>query len=278
MKKILLLVLLSLLLTSCITLTEDKFFFPEKHRALPDLDMGVFIRKNISFSPEKGIKLSGLLLRHKSSDDYLIYFYGNGETIYESRGRLYYLSEKYSLNVVCFDYRGYGRSQGKPTFSALLNDSLKIYDFVKQKYKTGKIFIFSQSIGTVPGARIGSRKNPDGIIMEAPFTNAKEGVSRMTDGLIPPLRWIIKLRPEKKLIEMGPQPVDMIKEFTSPLLIIHGTEDATFPFNIGKKVFNAAGSKEKTFCALPGTGHSNVRLDKDPALKCLDEFFAKVKN
>ncbi len=278
MKKILFIIFILISQASCITLTEDKFFFPEKHEPLSGLDMGVFVRKTISFSPEKNVNLSGILLKHNSSDDYLIYFYGNGESIYESRKRLYYLCEKYSLNIICFDYRGYGESTGSPSFRALLDDSVKIYNFVINKYNPEQLFVFSQSIGTVPAAKIGSKKKPAGIIMEAPFTNAKEGVSRMTEGLIPPFCWLIKLKAEKRLINMEPQPVDMIKNFSSPLLIIHGTGDETFPFDIGKKMAAAAGSDKKTFCPLPGAGHADVKLNKGAALKCLNDFFEMTKN
>ena len=261
--------------TSCITLKEENFFFPEKHGYLPDRTMGEITRKNISLIASGSVTLSGMLVRHENSNDFLIYFYGNGLSVYEIQKRLYYISRQYKINVVCFDYRGYGFSEGKPSFENLLSDALLIYDYTKKTYNPRKILIFTQSIGTVPGLNIARQKKISGIIMEAPFTNAKEGVERMTEFLIPPFRWMIYLRADKKLVKAEPQPEQMIKKIKAPLLILHGTDDGTFPQDIGKKMYEAAGSEEKTFCSLPGTGHSNVDLKASPAKEAIDKFFKK---
>jgi hypothetical protein len=42
-------------------------------------------------------------------------------------------------------------------------------------------------------------------------------------------------------------------------------------------MFDAAGSKDKIFVALPGTGHSNVNLEAPPAKEAMREFFRKHK-
>ena len=135
---------LLIIFSSCITLSEESFFFPEKHEALKDEDMGTFKRINITLKTENNLTLHGLYLKHKKSKDYLIYFYGNGESVFESQHRLYYLAKYYSFNIICFDYRGYGFSEGKPSFDALLYDSPVIYDYVNKTYKP-KSFLFSAS-------------------------------------------------------------------------------------------------------------------------------------
>lgn len=267
-------VLISLLFASCITLSEDNFFFPEDHGDIPFKEENIIQKLNIKTNDQQ--TLDGILIKN-NSNDYLIYFYGNGQSIYEAFSRLLFIANEFNLNVVCFDYRGYGKSTGKPTFDNLLSDAILIYDYVNKTFKPDKIFIFSQSIGTVPCVMIGSSKKINGIIMEAPFNNAQEAVSRMTEGLFPPFCWIIKLDVEKRLKEKKPQPDDMIKSFTAPLLIIHGKNDDCFPVDIGKKMYEAAGSKEKKFIVLPDTKHDNVDITKGIGYEEIKMFIENIR-
>lgn len=257
---------------SCITLHESDFFFPGNRGPLPP-EAG-FVVERVSL-PVGGAELSGVIIKNPSRD-WLIYFYGNGQSIYRAKERLYYLSREYGLNVACFDYRGYGASTGSPSFDSLMSDAGDIYGFVLKK-KPAKLFIFSQSIGTVPCTRLGSGHKFAGIIMEACFTSAEEAVPRLNQGAPFPVNLLVKLDADRPLKERSPQLVDMIKKFTSPLLVLHGTKDEVFPFDIGEKMFAAAGSKDKVFIALPGAGHSNVNLEAPPAKEALKEFFKKHK-
>lgn len=268
---IILALLLCLSSASCVTLHEDQFFMPENRGPLPP-EEGVVAQ---ALTLESGGEtLSGVLVKNPSRD-YLLFFYGNGQSMYEAKERLYYLSRTYNLNVVCFDYRGYGKSTGKPSFDGLKTDADAIYDFIVKTYKPKRLYIFSQSIGTVPCTHLGSKIKFKGIIMEAGFTNAEEAVPRLNEGApFPPIKHWVKLTPEEKLLNMKMQPVEAIRTFTSPLLYLHGDADEVFPQEIGRHLFEAAGSKDKTFCSLPGTGHSNVDLAAEPARTAIDKFFS----
>ncbi len=169
MKKYFLLIFILLSLNSCITLSEENFFFPENTGDIPFNENII----KLSLKTDDSAMLDGVLIKNNLKN-YLIYFYGNGQSIYESFSRLLFLSKEFNLNVICFDYRGYGKSTGKPDFNNLQSDALLIYDFVIKNYKPDKIFIFSQSIGTVPCVTIGSTKKVDGIIMEALLTTQKK--------------------------------------------------------------------------------------------------------
>jgi pimeloyl-ACP methyl ester carboxylesterase len=270
--KIILILILSFILPSCITLHESNFFFPKNKGPLPP-EAGVAVEQ--VGLPSGNDTISGVIIKNPSQD-YLLYFYGNGQSIYDARERLLYLSREFNLNVVCFDYRGYGASTGKPTFDSLLSDAAAIYEFVLKK-KPRRLFIFSQSIGTVPCTFLGSKHKFDGIIMEACFTSAEECVPRLDENSPVPLKWFVKLTADEALLNRRPQPVDMIKYFSAPLLMLHGTADEVFPQDIGRKMFEAAGSKDKVFCSLPGVGHSNVNLEAEPAKNAVKDFFSKNK-
>ena len=266
--------LLSLTFASCVTLHEDNFFFPKNKGPLPP-EEGVVVEQLTL--PSGNETLSGVLVKNPSKD-YLLFFYGNGQSIYEAKARLYYLSREYNLNVICFDYRGYGKSTGKPSFDSLMTDAGAVYNFVSKAYKPKRLYMFSQSIGTVPCTFLGSSRMFNGIIMEAGFTSGKEAVPRLNEGApFPPIKYWVKLTADEALLNRKPQPIDMIRSFKAPLLYMHGTADEVFPQDIGKRLFEAAGSKDKVFCSLPGTGHSNVDLTASPAKEAIVSFFKKNK-
>jgi dipeptidyl aminopeptidase/acylaminoacyl peptidase len=278
--KIFVILLFSVFLSSCVTLSERWFLYPEQYSDLP-LDATSNLRsEEISFITKDGAKLSGMIIRNSLASDYLIYFYGNMESIKKAAKRLYFLSAEYGFNVICFDYRGYGKSTGKASFENLPTDGAEVYDFVRQNYCRDNcgIYMYSQSLGTVPCTYTGGRRNFKAIVMEAPFTNAEEAVSQMTEGLMWPFNSIIHLKAEDALVAKDNQPIENIKKFTAPLLILHGEKDNCFPVRAGEKMYNAAGSKEKYFCRLPDTMHADVNIYQGRAYEEMKVFFKKYRD
>ncbi|HDT15369.1 MAG TPA: hypothetical protein ENN55_04080, partial [Firmicutes bacterium] len=261
--------------SSCITLGEQWFLYPEQYKELP-LKSGKNTKaREVSLETEKGIVLKGIFIDHKDSRDTLVYFYGNQESIRKASKRLYFIAEEFAVNVLCFDYREYGLSSGKASFDALVYDAPYVFDFAKEISE--RIFLFGQSLGTVQTAVIGSERSPDGIIMEAPFTSAEEAVPAMTEGLWPPFNAIIHLKPDEALINKSDQPVERMAKITAPLLVLHGENDATFPVRLGRKMHDAAASEEKSFCLLENTGHDNVNIFSGRAYECMKVFFEKYR-
>lgn len=264
---------------SCATLSENWFLYPEQYSDLPVQNTGKITGEEVTITAKDGTKLSGIILKNGLSDDYLIYFYGNILSIKECAKRLYYLAAEYDLNIVCFDYRGYGKSGGKATFDNMPLDAIEVYDFIRKTYlnEKGRMYMFTQSVGTVPGTYLGANRDFSGIIMEAPFINAEEAVSQMTEGLIWPFKDIIKLKADDKLLAKKNQPIDNIKKFKAPLLIIHGENDNLFPVKAGEKMYNKAGSNTKYFCRLRDTAHKDVNIFEGRAQEEIKNFFKKHK-
>jgi|GEM_PF-3025014 pimeloyl-ACP methyl ester carboxylesterase len=269
------LIIHALLFSSCtITLHESNFFFPKTYEKIPDYVSGNFSMENINFSPEKSVDLSGVILRSKGSKDFILYFYGNGSNIVNSFPRLKFLNEHYRLNVVCFDYRSYGYSTGTAGFKNIMSDGLAIYDHVLKNYAGGgKIFIYTQSVGTPVGLEIACNRETAGIIMEAGFTRGADAVAHMTDGQQGIEKFFVHLKADDYLANYPDPPVEKIKRVKVPLLYVLGTEDEVFPFAMGKELFDAAGSKDKTFCPIYGKRHSNLDITEGKYLEETEKFF-----
>ena len=256
------------------TLQERDFFFPDRYDSFSIPQAGIVSTEEILITAHDGAVLKGVNLRYGGAADYLIYFYGNQLSVNESKQRIYFLCEKLRINVICFDYRGYGASGGTPGFDALRGDALVIFDFVSGlTSKTGgSVFVFSQSLGTVPACEIGAHRKPAGIIMEAPFTTAAEAVPLLTEGLAWPFKNILSLTPAEELTAKPGQPADNIRKFVSPLLIMHGAKDEVFPVRLGKTMYELTGSAEKEFLELKNTGHTDVNIYEGEAYQAIDQF------
>ncbi len=271
------LVLLAAAAVSCVTMTENWYLHPGGYSDLPVQNTVAIKGEEVTCTAKDSTTLSGILLNYAGSQDYLLYFYGNTPGIKESAKRIYFLSAEYKINVICFDYRGYGKSGGKADFDNIAADGLAIYDFVRQTYckDKGDIYLYSQSLGTVPGAWLGANRDFRAIIMEAPFTDAKEAASRMTDALVWPFKDIIRLKAGEKSRPKRDQPINNIRKFKAPLMIIHGENDGLFPISMGQRMYDAAGSHTRFFCRLRDTSHEDVNIYEGVAYNEMKEFLKK---
>ena len=196
----------------------------------------------------------------------ILFFHGNGEIIadYDDLGPLY---NKMGINFLPVDYRGYGRSTGRPTVTAMMNDSHAIFNFVKkwllEHFYIGPIIVMGRSLGSAPAIEIAcSHKDKiSGLILESGF--ARTG----------PLLRILGIDPDAIGFkeETGLRNVDKIKTFDKSALIIHAEQDHIIPFSEGQALYNACSASDKTLLQIPGANHNDIFM------RGLSEYMAAVK-
>lgn len=260
--------ILLVVVTMCMTCTriirEEDLFYPRHFPVLSD----EILRTNVTIELGDSIALRGWYLHSANHTQSLIYFCGNGEYVYTSEVRLYWLAANLRCDVLAVDYRGYGSSDGKPSFNSLLTDGVEIYDYlmdsVKQSHES--TFIYGRSLGAIPAVYVASQKPISGLILEAPPTSAAEIIPRWKSFLPWYVRLFVSIRPDSVLESYEPQPIDNIRSVTAPLLIIHGTADKLVPIDVGRRLFEEAGSKQKHWVAVEGSGHNDLRIYDRPNL------------
>lgn len=263
--------LLVLSLVSCTkTVKEKDLFAPQKYPAMTDL----LQRRNVEIPVNELFVLRGWYLTSEEYKRSLIYFYGNGESVVQISPVLYWLSDALKMNILAVDYRGYGFSSGHPGLEAISSDVLLVYDYlIKDLGQENKpVLIYGRSLGTTFAIKVALQRPVSGIILQAPPTSITD-VVKAWQKIVPwPVRWFVRLKPEQKLLDMGPQPVDEISHLSSPLLVIHGTEDEIVPFELGKTMYENAGALQKQFCEVEGKGHNDLQIFKSPAMDCIRSF------
>ena len=260
------------------TIQEKDLFYPQNRPAVPDGKTGITDLKNVSIQVSYGEAIRGWILEHPDAGDILIYFYGNAATVYDMRPRLERFAGLLGINVVCFDYRGYGYSDGTAGFAHIYDDALKIYDYIRQEYgASGRIFSYGQSLGTAPAAYLGVHRDISGVILESAFHSAEKSVPAMGENMIPyPLSYIFGFKTSKELVKASPQPIDNIRKLKTPLLMMHCKTDNLLPYRLGVEMFENALSEEKRFVTAHNCSHFPLPFNPgSPVYEAVKEFMAR---
>ena len=183
----------------------------------------------------------------------VLFFHGNGEIVadYDDLGPLY---NRMGMNFLPVDYRGYGRSTGRPTITNMLRDCHAVFEFTKQwlagNAHTGTLVVMGRSLGSASALELASRHKDriDGLIVESGFAHTG-----------PLLRLLgvdtsaIGFREEK-----GCRNLEKIRTWDGPTLVIHAEFDHIIPFSDGQALYDACPSSDKKLLKIPGANHNDI--------------------
>jgi len=183
----------------------------------------------------------------------ILFFHGNGEIVadYNDMGDLY---STMGINFLPVDYRGYGRSTGRPTVSAMMRDCHVIFDYVKSKLKdeqyTGPFIVMGRSLGSVSACELAFhyRDEIDGLVIESGLAYAG------------PLLRLLGIAMEQMGLseDQGFRNLDKIGSFDKPALIIHAEYDHIISFSEGQRLFDASPSRDKRLLKIFGANHNDI--------------------
>ncbi len=205
-------------------------------------------------------------MKEKSAQN-ILFFHGNGEIVadYDDLGAMY---NKMGINFLAVDYRGYGRSTGKPTITNMMRDCHVIFDFTKnwlmENGYSGFFIIMGRSLGSASAIELAAsyKDKIDGLIIESGFAYAG------------PLLQLLGINLEAIGFKESESfwNLNKIQAFERPTLIIHAELDHIIPFSDGQALYNASQSPDKTMLKIPGANHNNIfQLG-------FSEYMATVKN
>ncbi len=185
----------------------------------------------------------------------ILFFHGNGEIVadYEDIAPLY---TRLGLNFLPVDYRGYGRSTGSPTITAMIRDSHVIFDYVQnylqERGHTGPSIIMGRSLGSASALELISCYDTqiDGLIIESGFAYAGPLLALLG----------IDLKAMNIQEEDGFRNIDKIRTFPKATLIIHAEKDHIIPFSDGNALYDVCPSQDKRLLMIPKANHNDIFL------------------
>lgn len=173
-----------------------------------------------------------------------LFLHGNAGNLTHRVGHLQQITAAGSA-VLILDYRGYGKSEGRPTEKGLYSDAEAAYQHLLEAgYPAGRIVLHGESLGCAVAVELASRHPCGGMVLEAPFSSARDVAARVLPVLGPLVIWSYNSK-------------QRIARVRAPLLIMHGDRDEVIPFDLGRALFDAA-PEPKSFWAIPGAGHNDI--------------------
>jgi alpha-beta hydrolase superfamily lysophospholipase len=208
---------------------------------------------SLCFLVEETVKVCGIFYKSSKEAPTILFFHGNGEIAqdYQDLAPMY---RKRGINFFVVDFRGYGKSNGIPTFSNMINDSHIIFQetlkFLEEKNFTGPLSVMGRSLGSAPAIELAFHYQDQiaNLIIESGFAYTYELLFRLG---VPQ-----NLLPEEREEEVSAIP--LMKEITLPTLIIHGENDFIIPVKNGQALFDNVASENKELLIIPRAGHNDL--------------------
>ena len=221
-------------------------YFPDKDLIAGPADVGLPYQE-VSFTASDGVQLHGWYVPGESGVTWL-WFHGNAGNISHRLENLKLLHDELGVSILLFDYRGYGRSQGKPSEEGTYRDGEAALAYLRtqQGVDPEKIVFFGRSLGSAVAVELATRHTPYALILESPFPSIPY-MARRTYPYLPV--WPLLQTKYDSLAKIG--------SVQTPTLVLHGDQDDTVPLEAGRKVFEAApGPKE--FHIIQGASHNDT--------------------
>jgi len=239
-----------LLVCIMLTLFETFLIYPA-----PKFPMGNwepdFAHENVDFESSDGTKLHGWLLRNEATTDrHILVCHGNGENVaYATNGYGKYLRRNFNANVFVFDYRGYGKSEGKPFEIGIKQDGERAMEIFCKKLnvKPKDVIVLGSSLGGGVATHIASTKGCKALVLQRTFDSL---VNVAADKYpIFPVRWLMQNRYDS---------VSALKKYDGPVFQSHGTADRVVPIHHGEALHKATSNPNSKFIPIKGNGHNSV--------------------
>ncbi len=242
---------------------ENLLYFPS--RALVTTPAGYGLPyASVWLTTQDGVRLHGWYVPKEKARATLLFFHGNAGNISHRLDSLR-LFHDLGLNVLIFDYRGYGQSQGRPSECGTQLDALAAWHYLTEEYQIPpqNIVLFGRSLGGALAAWLAAQVKPGALILESTFTSVPD--------LAAELYWWL---PARKLARLRYATLDYLKAVRCPVLVVHSSEDEIVPYRHALALF-AAAHPPKEFLELKGDHNFGFLLSGEDYLKGLDGFLAR---
>ena len=222
--------------------------------------------ESVWFNSADGTRLNGFFFESQSKPETatILFFHGNGGNI-TSVSWLGQRFAKHGFNVLVFDYRGYGASDGVAATEAGLyadGDAAVAFLVNNKKLRPEQIVLYGHSLGTAITADVASRGHYGAVVLESGFSSASSVATTSLPWLPHWLHFLGKNRFES---------ARKLTNVRSPILIAHGDPDQTIPTGEARLLFASANEPRKLLI-VPGAGHVPFGSGGETYLNQIEQF------
>jgi fermentation-respiration switch protein FrsA (DUF1100 family) len=222
--------------------------------------------EDVYFDNPAGDRLHGWLAEPvgKPPRRVVLFCHGNGRNVTTRRHVIDLYRDRVGCTVLVFDYRGYGRSGGRPTEPGVLADARAARRWLAARTGVAEadIVIAGHSLGGGVAVDLAACDVAPGLLIEGTFTNLPDVAA-----------WHVPYLPVRAVMLTRLNSVGKIPAYRGPLLQVHGDADGIVPYALGVRL-HAAANEPKEFVTVPGGEHFDLYT---PAfVAALDRFLAAL--
>jgi fermentation-respiration switch protein FrsA (DUF1100 family) len=205
-----------------------------------------------------GITLVAWVIRAPVTDTagrWLLICHGNAGNLSDAGRPEHYAGLRaLGLNLLAFDYRGYGESGGSPSEAGLYRDAEAAYGYLRDTLgvPAERIVLFGHSLGSAVAVELATRVPAAGLVLDGALISVIARAQEVYPYV--PVRWIARSRFAS---------IEKIGRVKIPKLFLHARWDDVVPIAHGRRLYDAA-PPPKTFVALAG-GHGDA-VEADSAV------------
>jgi fermentation-respiration switch protein FrsA (DUF1100 family) len=219
----------------------------------------------VAIITEDKMRLDAWFLPAPSRRGTVLFFHGNAGNISHRLDTLA-LFNRLGLDTLIFDYRGYGRSEGKPSEAGTYLDAEAAWRYltVQREIAPRQIVLFGRSLGGAVASHLAARHTPGALILESSFTSIPDVAAELYPYL--PARWLATIRYNVKAD---------LATVSCPVLVVHSRDDEIIPYTHGRRLYEAA-PEPKRFLEIRGGHNEGFVVSGQTYSQGLGEFLQEV--
>ncbi|NEW44118.1 alpha/beta hydrolase [Nocardia cyriacigeorgica] len=200
----------------------------------------------LSIPTADGETLHGWWVRAPRSVGHVLFAHGNGGNIGD-RVPIFALLAETGFDVLAFDYRGYGRSSGRPSERGTELDARAARAILLEQpgVDPERVLYLGKSLGGAVMLELALAHPPAGLILMSTFTGMREAA-----------RSVYPFLPAPLIPDAYPS-LRRIPELRVPVLLMHGDQDELLPLEHARRLYAAAPDPKK-LVVYPGAGHNDI--------------------
>ena len=227
-------------------LLHSLLYFPARAIATTPAAAGLAF-EDVGFETDDGVRLHGWWVPATApAIGHILLCHGNAGNVGDRVAHVALLVAA-GCDVLAFDYRGYGRSRGRPSEQGTYRDARAARTALlgRPGVERARVVYLGESLGGAVAVALARELPPAGLVLQSAFTSIRD-MARLHYPFIP-----------RSLVPDAYPTLRLIAELPVPLLVLHGDRDRIVPALHGEALFDAAPGP-KRLEILRGAGHNDL--------------------
>ncbi|MGH7197426.1 MAG: alpha/beta hydrolase [Candidatus Omnitrophota bacterium] len=239
---------------------SKQIYFPKKPWTATPFSAGLAY-ENVKFPAADGVRLSGWFVEAQNPAGVILLCHGNAGNISHRLGELR-LYHGLGLSTFIFDYRGYGKSEGRVSEKGTYLDAEGAWKYLVEKkgFRPDEIIFAGRSLGAAVAVDLAVKHPPRALIIESGFTSLPDIASELYPRF--PIRLFLRYHYDS---------MKKLPKIKCPVFVIHSRDDQLVPFHHGQKLF-AAANEPKMFLEISGPHNEGYQQSEDKYREGLKAF------